>query len=79
MIKIYPNFTLTLQKSRIPQVQGIKAAAIVVYRKALITQEMRCHRLSLKVNNTAKKLLSLDIPPTVASYDGYSNQRKASV
>jgi len=33
------------QKPRIPQVQGIKAAAVVVYRKVLITQEMRCHRL----------------------------------
>ncbi len=31
-------FTLTMQKSRIPQVQGIKVAAVVVYRKALITQ-----------------------------------------
>ena len=37
--------TLTLQKSRIPQVQGIKAAAVVVYRKALIRQEMWYHRL----------------------------------
>jgi hypothetical protein len=26
------------------QVQGIKAAAVVVYRKALITREMRYHR-----------------------------------
>ena len=57
-----------LQKSRIPQVQGIKAAAVVIYRKVLITQvedsvnsgEMRCHRLSRKVNNTAKKVSSLD-------------------
>jgi hypothetical protein len=38
--------TLTLQKSRIPQVQGITDAAVVIYRKALITQEMRYHRLS---------------------------------
>jgi hypothetical protein len=53
---------------RIPQVQGIKAAAVVVYRKVLITQvedpansgEMRYHRLSWKVNNTAKKVFSLD-------------------
>jgi hypothetical protein len=47
--------TLTLQKSKIPQVQGIKVTAVVACRKALITQEMRCHRLSSKVNNTAKK------------------------
>ena len=39
-------YTLTLQKLRISQVQGIKIAAVVVYRKVLITQEMRCHRLS---------------------------------
>jgi hypothetical protein len=52
-------FILLLQKSRIPQVQGIKAAAVVVYRKALITQEMRCPRLSLKVNNTAKQVFLL--------------------
>jgi hypothetical protein len=43
-----------------PQIQGIKAAAVVVYRKVLITQEMRYHRLSWKVNNTAKKVFSLD-------------------
>jgi len=35
-----------------PQIQGIKAVAVVVYRKALITQEMRYHRLSWKVNKT---------------------------
>jgi len=45
-VRRYTEITLTLQKSRIPQVQGIKAAAVVVYRKALITQEMRYHRLS---------------------------------
>jgi len=32
------------------QVQGIKVAAVVVYRKALITQEMGYHRLSHGVN-----------------------------
>ena len=49
-----------MQMSRMPQVQGIKATAVVIYRKALITKEMRYHRLSWKVNNTAKKLFSLD-------------------
>ena len=34
------DYTLNDRKSRILQVQGIKAAAVVVYRKALITQEM---------------------------------------
>jgi hypothetical protein len=66
-----PKFTLSLQKSRMLQVQGIKAAAVVVYRKALIrlrrasarqaTREMRYHRLSRRVNNTVKKNLSLEI------------------
>jgi len=57
-----------------PQVQGIKAAAVVVYRKALITQvedpvnsgEMRYHRLIrhwrafLKGKQDSKKTLTLD-------------------
>jgi len=44
-----------------PQVQGIKAAAVVIYRKALITPEMGYHRLSRWVNNTVKKGSLLDI------------------
>jgi len=44
-----------------PQVQGIKAAAVVIYRKALITPEMGHHRLSHRVNNTVKKGSLLDI------------------
>jgi hypothetical protein len=43
--------TLTLQKSRVLQIQGVKGAAVVAYRKPLTTQEMRCRRLSLWVNN----------------------------
>ena len=48
------EYTLTLQKSRMPQIQGIKAVAVVVYRPATagIIQEMRYHRLSWKVNKT---------------------------
>jgi len=57
--------TLSLQKSRMPQVLGIKAAAVVVYRKALITPEMRYHRLSRRGNNTVKNTLSLE---TTGSY-----------
>jgi hypothetical protein len=49
------NKTLLLQKSRMLQVQGIKAAAVVVYRNALITREMRYHRLSRRVSNKVKK------------------------
>jgi len=45
--------TLTLQKSRVLQIQGVKGAAVVIYRKPLTTQEMRCHRLSRRVNDMA--------------------------
>jgi len=36
---------------------GIEAAAVVIYRKALITREMRHHRVSRRVNNTVKKTI----------------------
>jgi len=49
----YLHCTLTLQKSRVLQIQGVKNAAVVIYRKPLTTQEMRCHRLSRRVNNMA--------------------------
>ncbi|MBW1732681.1 MAG: hypothetical protein JRJ75_17735 [Deltaproteobacteria bacterium] len=45
--------TLTLQKSRMLQVQGVKGEAVVSYAESLTTQEMRCPRLSRRVNNTA--------------------------
>ena len=45
------NLTLTLQKSRVLQIQGVKCAAVVIYRKPLTTLEMRRHRLSRRVNN----------------------------
>jgi len=44
-----------------PQVQGIKAAAVVIYRKALITPEMGYHRLYQRVSNMVKKGSLLDI------------------
>ena len=44
---------LTLQKSRMPQIQGVKGEAVVIYREPLTTQEMRHHRLSRRVNNMA--------------------------
>jgi len=44
-----------------PQIQGIKAAAVVVYRKALITPEMGYPRRSHRVSNTVKKGSLLDI------------------
>ena len=41
-------FTLTLQKSRMPQIQGVKGEAVVIYAEPLTTQEMRYPRLSPK-------------------------------
>jgi hypothetical protein len=46
-------FTLTLQKSRMPQIEDVKGEAVVLYREPLTTQEMRYHRLSPRVNNMA--------------------------
>jgi len=45
------KYSLPLQKSRMLQIQGIRAAAVVFYRKALITPEMGYYRLSLRVKN----------------------------
>ncbi len=45
------KYTLPLQKSRMLQIQGIRAAAVVFYCKVLITPEMGYYRLSLRVNN----------------------------
>ena len=46
------SFTPTLQKSRIPQIRGIKGEAVALYREPLITKEMRDYRLSRRVKNT---------------------------
>jgi hypothetical protein len=45
--------TLTLQKSRVLQIRGVKGEAVVLYCEPLTTKEMRCPRLSQRVNNTA--------------------------
>jgi len=47
-------FTLTLQKSRVPQIQGVQGEAVVIYREPLTTQEMRCTWLSRRVKNMTK-------------------------
>ncbi len=44
------GYTLIERKSRMPQIQGIKGEAVVVYCEPLITQEMWYHRLSRRVN-----------------------------
>jgi hypothetical protein len=43
--------TLALQKSRMPEMQGVKGEAVAVYADPLTTQQMRYHRLSRRVNN----------------------------
>jgi hypothetical protein len=52
-IYLLQPFTLTLQKSRLLQIQGVKGAAVVIYCKPLTMLEMKCHRLSRRVNNMA--------------------------
>ena len=54
-------FTLTLQKSRMLQIQGGKGEAVVDYCEPLTTLEMRYHRLSRRVNNTASFQFPLDL------------------
>jgi len=45
--------TLTLQKSRMPQIKGAKGEAVVLYREPLATEEMGYPRLSRRVNKMA--------------------------
>jgi len=42
--------TLTLQKSRVLQIQGVKGEAVVSYRKPLTMREMWYPRLSQRVD-----------------------------
>jgi hypothetical protein len=42
---------LALQKSRMPQMQGVKGETVVVYADPFTTKQMRYHRLSRRVNN----------------------------
>jgi len=51
---------MTLQKSRMLQMQGVKGEAVVIYAKPLTTQQMRYHRLSRRVNNSANIISFLD-------------------
>ena len=46
-------FTLTLQKSRMPQILGVEGEAVVLYREPSTTQEMWHSRLSRRVNKMA--------------------------
>jgi hypothetical protein len=42
--------TLIERKLRMPQLQGVKGLAVVVYAESLTTQQMWCHRLSRRAN-----------------------------
>ncbi len=50
---MFQESTLTLQKPRVLQMQGVKGEAVVVYADPLTTQQMLYHRLSRRVNNMA--------------------------
>jgi hypothetical protein len=51
------KITLTLQKPRVLQTQGVKGEAVVVYADPLRTQQMLYRRLSRRVNNMAVLLV----------------------
>ncbi len=55
--------------------QGVKGEAVVVYADPLTTQQMLCHRLSLRVNNMAVFPRFLDIIRS-AFHNGDPNGRK---
>ncbi len=50
-----------MQKSRMPQIQGVKGEAVASYCEPLTTQEMRYCRLSRRVNNMASFWLFMDV------------------
>ena len=52
---------LTLQKSKMQQIQGVKGEAVVGYREPLTTKEMRYPRLSQRVNKAVILMLSIDV------------------
>ena len=53
------DFTLSLQKSRMLQIQGVKGEAVVIYREPLRTKEMRYPRLSRRVKKTRQTLRTI--------------------
>ena len=58
--------TPTLQKSRMPQILDVEGEAVVLYREASTTQEIRYPRLSRRVNNMASLPL-FKMPPAMDS------------
>jgi len=68
------NLTLTPQKLRMLQIQGVKGEAVVHYCESLTTKEMRHHRLSRRVNNRTKLFIS----PAVACRDLHGSPSKST-
>jgi hypothetical protein len=59
-----------------PEMQGVKGEAVVVYADPLITQQMQYHRLSRRVNNMTVFPGFLDITPIVDCTKSYNKGRK---
>ena len=87
MARIFASFkTLTVQKSRVLLVDPVSAGrseaskgeAVVVYCEPLATKEMRCPRLSRRVNNMAFLRGPCSNSQIVMSYGAYENERKPS-
>ncbi len=55
------KYSLTLQKSRMLQICGVKGEAVVTYRELLRTKEMWCPRLSRRVENMTNSIDDLGI------------------
>ena len=69
-MRVHGVCTSTLQKSRMPQIRGVKGEAVVIYCELLTTKEMGYPRLSHGVNNTVKKNFFLDITGSRIQYIG---------
>ncbi len=67
--------TLTLQKPRVLQMQGVEGEAVAVYADPLTTQQMLYHRLSRRVNNMAVFLV-FQISLAVHSTKSFKKGRK---
>ena len=74
-LQIFVVLTLTLQKSRVLHIQGVKGEAVIVYCEPLTTKEMQCPRLSRRVNSTAI-LGSCSNSQIVKSFNACRNVRK---
>jgi len=53
------------------QIQGVKGAAVVIYRKPLTTLEMRWYRLSRRVNVGDEVNIVNDVTKTIEAFFKY--------